>query len=171
MVVLGASFSLITVLLFWLSSAMVQHWMLPNQGFRSLGRWLGFTLAGVIVGVLVLYSLVWFLFFVVPLDVLQNANHGFIFVAINVLVFVSVVVITQWLILRRRVTAARRWALAIGIGGTLIWALNLYLMVFLQVFIPAPQFSTLLIPLLLGSGLGWISGRGIATYDARFRRN
>lgn len=175
MVVLAAPFSLITLLLFWLPGVLVQHWMLPNQGLRSMGRWLGITMAGIIFGILFIYSLAWFLLYVVHLDILQNANHGFIFFAICTLAVVSVVVITQWLLLRRQVAFARRWALASGIGGTLIWAFNLYLMAFLGAFTLISQFPTLiislLVPLLGGSALGWVSGWAITTYDARFRHS
>ncbi|NEP16252.1 MAG: hypothetical protein F6J97_05025 [Leptolyngbya sp. SIO4C1] len=158
------SYLSIAVLLFWLPGAWVQHRMLPNQGAKSVGRWLGLTAAGILIGAAIIYGIVRFAFYGVRLNVLENPRQVLTLLILCALVTAVVVGVTQWLILRRRVASASAWSLAVGISGTLIWGLALYLMVSLESFIPAAQVVGFVIPLLLGSALGWLSGWAMARW-------
>jgi uncharacterized membrane protein YhhN len=122
MAIMG-SFVPVSALLFCVVLTATQAGLTHPHCNRASYVWIGMSLLGLITAVLGAIAIGLLSIALFRLDVLQNGQHGGIAFMVMVTVFAVIMALSQWLILRRKVSAPALQATLNTIFGTSTWLL------------------------------------------------
>lgn len=97
-------FLLPLILLFCFAIVTTQAWLSHHRFDRTTYSWIGMSFLGLVAAHLSAFALVLLLALLARLDLLQNAQHGAIAFTSAAILFVIILTLSQWLVLRERVS-------------------------------------------------------------------
>lgn len=122
---------------------------------RTTYNWIGLSLFGLVAAYISAVVLAFLLAFLARMDILQNAQQGRIAFTLAAIVFVSILTLSQWLVLRESVSRPILQAALNVILGMVTWSLfDSRISAYENIALGLP-FSVVLFA-VLGAGLGGI---------------
>lgn len=116
-------FFLPLVLLFCFAIVATQAWLSHHRFDRTTYRWIGLSFLGLIAAYLTAFVLGLSLSFFARLDTLQNAQDGAIVFTSATILFVIILTLSQWFVLRESVSRPMLQAALNVILGLVTWVL------------------------------------------------
>ncbi|MEA5503230.1 hypothetical protein VB735_08935 [Halotia wernerae UHCC 0503] len=153
-----------SAIIFWITMASMQAWIMRYR-LRSAGwLWIVVNAIGLIIGGFGAAGVTLLLISLFNFDVLQNSRDTIAVLMIAAIVFIVIVSLFQWSVLRRRVPAPALWAVVNVVLGSITYFLLLSLnsdLVWNNVWI------TVLVSMLAGITIGGLTGKVIDLFCAR----
>ncbi|NJR49819.1 MAG: hypothetical protein HC780_09895 [Leptolyngbyaceae cyanobacterium CSU_1_3] len=156
------SFIPVSAVLFCLAIASTQAWLFYHRYNRPTYTWIVISLVGFFVAVPLAVTAGCLSIALFRLDVLQNGKHGAIASIAIIMSFGVVMILSQWLILRRRVSAPMLQASLNVVLGTATW---LFFVSQLK-DTPVGLLSLIVLSIVLGVGLGGIIHKTLNSWIA-----
>ncbi len=155
-----------SAIIFWLTMASVQAWIMRYR-FRSSGwLWIVVNAIGLIIGGFGAAGITLLLISLFNFDVLQNSGDAIAVLMIAAIIFIVIVSLFQWSVLRRRVPAPALWAVVNVVLGSITYFLLLSLnsdLIWNSVGI------TVLVSILAGMIIGGLTGKVMDLFCTRRR--
>lgn len=148
-------FYLPLILLLWFAIVATQAWLSHFQFNRATYSWIAMSFFGLIAAYFSAVVIVLSLTFLFRLDILQNSQQASIAVIPAAFIFVIILTLSQWLVLRESVSRPILQASFNVIFGMVTWVfLSLRIIGYENIALGLPLFVVLLA--VLGAGLGAI---------------
>ncbi len=153
-----------SAIIFWITMASMQAWIMRYR-FRSAGwLWIVVNAIGLIIGGFGAAGITLVLISVFNFDVLQNSGDAIAVLIIAAIIFIVIVSLFQWSVLRQRVPAPALWAVVNVVLGSITYFLLLSLnsdLVWNSVWV------TVLVSMLAGITIGGLTGKVIDLFCTR----